>query len=450
LSELLWTCQQQFKTLDFNKFAKRIFLFTNEEDPMEGFPIQRKETIERAKSLTDEEDIDIELFPMPIPDLDKPIFDVTKFYSEILTVDEDELNELKDFETSYFRVQDLNKRIRLKEFKKRVLGKCLFSVTSKIKIGLKFYNLTKQTKKPTARFINKENGKEVKSMTKYTCKETNQSLYRSQIGTHFPVKNKKVMISKNDMKKIKHFEDSGMKLLGFKSKSSIKTYHNIRPSYFIYPDEKVIKGSSQMSHAMIKSLIKKEKVALVRFVPREGAMVRFCAIVPQDEYPNNELYGGQHTPPGFNLVFLPYSEDIRNIEEHLAHKEKLEQPTKEESRAAKLFVKNLSIDFNSRNFENPSIQKFYSALQEFALNGDKDSEKIQEAIQRMQESFQDTLEPDYEGMGKMKEVINKLRNTFDLGVLPKITVSKPKGGKRSRFVEFTHQSEKMKNLKKVI
>lgn len=168
LSELLWTCQQQFKTLDFNRFSKRIFLFTNEEDPMEGFPIQRRETIERAKSLTDEEDIDIELFPMPIPEVNKPIFDVKKFYSEILTVDEDELNELKDFETSYFRVQDLSKRIRLKEFKKRVLGKCLFSVTPKMKVGLKFYNLTKQTKKPIARFINKETGKEVKSMTKYT------------------------------------------------------------------------------------------------------------------------------------------------------------------------------------------------------------------------------------------------------------------------------------------
>ena len=34
LSEVLWTCQQQFKVLDINSFSKRIFLFTNEEDPM--------------------------------------------------------------------------------------------------------------------------------------------------------------------------------------------------------------------------------------------------------------------------------------------------------------------------------------------------------------------------------------------------------------------------------
>lgn len=272
LSELLWTCQQQFKSLDMNSFSKRIFLFTNEENPMAGRPKAQEETIERSKDLIDEE-TDIELFPMCHPEQEKPQFDITKFYQNILTVDANE--EFEDFETTYMRIQDLSKRIRLKEFKKRVLGKCMFSVTNNMRVGLKFYNLTKMTKKPSAKFINKSTGKELKSMTRYTCKETNETMYRNQIGTHFPVKNKKVMISEADMKKIKHFEQPGMRLLGFKSKDSIKTYHNIRPSYFIYPDERVMRGSSKTFHAMIKSLLKKNKVAMVRFVPREGAMVRF-------------------------------------------------------------------------------------------------------------------------------------------------------------------------------
>jgi ATP-dependent DNA helicase 2 subunit 1 len=288
-----------------------------------------------------------------------------------------------------------------------------------MKVGLKFFNLIKQTKKPCAKFINKDTNKQVKSLTKYTCKDTNQTLYRSQIGTHFPVKNKKVILTENDMKKIKHFDDSGMKLIGFRAKSSIKTYHNIRPSYFIYPDERIIRGSSQTFHAMIKSLIKKDKVAIVRFVPREGAMVRFCAMVPQDENPNNDALGGQYTPPGFNLVFLPYAEDVRDIEEHLSHNEKLPEPSKEEARTAKLFVKNMSIDFNPRNFENPSIQKFYSGLQSFALNEDQPEE------------FQDTLEPDREGMKKMHQVIDKVKETFGLGSLPKVTPKVKAAGKRS-------------------
>jgi ATP-dependent DNA helicase 2 subunit 1 len=406
-----------------NTFSKRIFLFTNEEDPMADTPKAKEETIDRAKNLTDE-DTDIELFPMPHPELDKPQFDVKLFYSNILTIDDEDLEELKDFETAYLRVQDLSKRIRLKEFRKRILGKCLFSVTPKMKVGLKFFNLTKQTKKPAAKFLNKETLKEVKSLTKYTCKETNEALYRSQIGTHFPVKDKKVIITENDMKKIKHFEEPGMRLLGFKSRNSIKNYHNIRPSYFIYPDEKVMKGSSQMFHAMIKSLIKKDKVAMVRFVPRERAMVRFCALIPQDENPANDNYQGQYTPPGFNLIFLPYNEDVRDIEEHLAHQERLQAPNKDETRAAKLFVKNMSIDFNPRNFENPSIQRFYSGLQSFALN------------ESQPEEIQDTLEPDYEGMEKMHQVIDKVKDVFGLGPICKTSSTKPRGGKRSKHLTF--------------
>jgi ATP-dependent DNA helicase 2 subunit 1 len=35
-----------------------------------------------------------------------------------------------------------------------------------------------------------------------------------------------------------------MKLMGFKPKSYLKVFHNIKHSYFIYPDEKRIIGSS--------------------------------------------------------------------------------------------------------------------------------------------------------------------------------------------------------------
>ena len=199
------------------------------------------------------------------------------------------------------------------------------------------------------------------------------------------------MISVKDMKSIKHFEDPGMKLVGFKSRSTLKVYQNLRPSYFIYPDEIVMKGSSQTFHAMIKSLVKKDKYALVRFVPREWATMRFWALLPQEEsIPNNP--NEQYLPPGFHCIFLPFAEDSRSVEESLSMVERVPKPEKEETRTAKLFIKNMTIDFDSRKFENPSIQRFYSGLQSFALNEEKPEE------------IQDTLEPDYEGMDKMIKV----------------------------------------------
>ena len=403
LFEALWIWQQQFKSLDINQYGKRIFLFTDEEDPMSESQSDRDTTYERVKNLRDDE-IEIELFPMPHPVIDKPDFDIKKFYHQskennIISLNDEDMNDMMDYEMAYSRLQDLSKRIRLKEFRKRVLGKWLFSVTSKMRVGLKFFNLTKTTKKPNAHFVNKNTNKELKSLTRLVCKETGESLYRNQIGTHFPVKDKKVIITENDMKKIKHFDHPGMKLLGFKSRASIKAFHNIRPSYFIYPDEIIMKGSSQTFHAMIKSLIKKDKVAMVRFVAREGAMVRFWALLPQDENQNNEQFGGHYTPPGFHCIFLPYAEDIRDIEEYLSHKEKLPQAEKDEVRTAKLFIRNMGIDFDSRNFENPSIQQFYSGLQSFALN-------------EQPEDIQDTLEPDYEGMKRMQPVVDKMKDAF--------------------------------------
>ena len=72
----------------------------------------------------------------------------------------------------------------------------------------------------------------------------------------------------------------------------------------------------------------------------------------------------------------------------------------EEKNAAKLLIKNLTIDFEPRNFENPTIQKFYSGLQALALNEDEP------------EPVDDLLEPDYEEMQRFEPVINKFKQAF--------------------------------------
>jgi ATP-dependent DNA helicase 2 subunit 1 len=55
-----------------------------------------------------------------------------------------------------------------------------------------------------------------------------------------------------------------MTLMGFKPRSYLKVYHNIKHSTFVFPDEKRVIGSSQCADALIKEMIRKEKVAIVR------------------------------------------------------------------------------------------------------------------------------------------------------------------------------------------
>ena len=87
-------------------------------------------------------------------------------------------------------------------------------------------------------------------------------------------------ITPEDVKQIKYFDAVGMKLMGFKPRSCLKVFHNIKHSYFIYPDEKRIVGSASVSDALIKEMLADDKIAIVRFIPRDNSVVRFCALVP--------------------------------------------------------------------------------------------------------------------------------------------------------------------------
>lgn len=105
-------------------------------------------------------------------------------------------------------------------------------------------------------------------------------MYQNQIGTFFPIGGEKVIVSSEDIKHIKYFDAPGMKLMGFKPRSRIKDYHNVRASYFINADDARVTNSSQVMDALIKTLVAQDKVAIVRFIPREASVVRFCALIP--------------------------------------------------------------------------------------------------------------------------------------------------------------------------
>lgn len=78
----------------------------------------------------------------------------------------------------------------------------------------------------------------------------------------------------------------------------------------------------------------------------------------------------------------------------------IENLSRAEKDAAKLLIRNLTIDFNSRNFDNPSIQTFFAGLQALALN-EGEPEKIE-----------DLLEPDYQGMKKFEPIVSNFKNVM--------------------------------------
>ena len=98
----------------------------------------------------------------------------------------------------------------------------------------------------------------------------------------------------------------------------------------------------------------------------------------------------------------------------------METLTKQEKDAAKLLVKNLDIDFDCRNFENPSIQKFFSGLQALALKEEEPEE------------VEDLLEPNLEELKRFDTIMDRFRNTFFDGERqdPTSDINPAKGNKK--------------------
>ena len=99
-------------------------------------------------------------------------------------------------------------------------------------------------KKPTAAKVNIANNKQLRSTQRFICQETGSVLYRQQIGTYYPLGSEKVKMTTDEMSRIKKFDKVGMTLMGFKPKTYLKVYHNVKHSTFVYPDESRVQGSS--------------------------------------------------------------------------------------------------------------------------------------------------------------------------------------------------------------
>ena len=395
LNNAMWIVHSLLKNYDKKIYKRRIFLFTDNDDPIPN-PQEKNICIQRVKDMS-ESDITIELFPM---NFDKKRFNLSNFYASIIPANNDDdpdggNDNLLSIEQCTDRLRELTKRIRQKEIKKRTLGRCPFFLTNNTRIYMNVYSTVKKSYKGKIYNVDAKTNKLLKGVNSIKCKDTGGELYPEQVGSYQLYGNKKIPFTKEEMSKIKFIEEPGMKLMGFKSIESIKPYYNVRESYFIYPNELFSNGAGTLVDAMIKQMLNKKKCAIVKFVSREGSIVKFCALMPQAEKYDEDYF---QTPPGFNMIILPWADDIRSNSEILSKNPKeLPEVTQEQSELAKRIIKKMNISFDCRAFENVELQKFYSTLQALALE-ESNIEKVE-----------DTMQPHTEGLEK---VLNGLDENF--------------------------------------
>jgi Ku70/Ku80 C-terminal arm len=96
---------------------------------------------------------------------------------------------------------------------------------------------------------------------------------------------------------------------------------------------------------------------------------------------------------------LPYSEDLRdfgNLENNGLDEKCI--PNRLHVVAADMMINAMTIDFNSKNFENPEIQNLYAHIQALALE-EKEVEQVE-----------DYLKPDKEGLKSISDLIVGFRD----------------------------------------
>ena len=176
----------------------------------------------------------------------------------------------------------------------------------------------------------------------------------------------------------------------------------LRSPYFIFPDEKRVKGSSVLFFAILDGMIKDSVIAVAAFKLSSVSRPRLVAMIPQKEEIDEED-GIQILPGGMHLILLPWREEMRTsgtADRKMIVEAKTMVTTEMMNAVADLSKKWQFEETSGRpitGIENPSIQCFYSGLQAIALNEpssewgpEKDDQmKISYVKQQMQQEVEE-------------------------------------------------------------
>jgi hypothetical protein len=77
-------------------------------------------------------------------------------------------------------------------------------------------------------------------------------------------------------------------------------------------DEGSVTDSNKAFKALLHAMASLKQLAICRLVYRKGSVPRFVALLPQLAKIDPET-GEVLQPPGLNMIFLPYADDMRNL-----------------------------------------------------------------------------------------------------------------------------------------
>ncbi|KAI5137914.1 X-Ray Repair Cross-Complementing Protein 6 [Manis pentadactyla] len=397
LSEVLWVCANLFSDVQVKMSHKRIMLFTNEDDPHGSDSAKASRARTKAGDLRDT-GIFLDLMHLRKPGG----FDISLFYRDVISVAEDEDLGVHFEESS--KLEDLLRKVLAKETRKRALCRLKLKFNKDIALTVGIYNMVQKAVKPSPLRLYRETNEPVKTKTRRFNVNTGSLLLPSDTKRSQTFGKRQIVLEKEETEELKRFDEPGLILIGFKPLVMLKKHHYLRPSLFVYPEESLVNGSTTLFNALLTKCLEKDVVAVCRYTPRQNIPPYFVALIPQEEKLDDQKV--QVTPPGFQLVFLPYADDKRKVpftEKVTANPEQIDK--------MKAIVQKLRFKYRSDSFENPVLQQHFRNLEALALDKmepeqavDLTMPKIEEMDERLGSLVDEFKElvypPDYDSKGK--------------------------------------------------
>ncbi|KAL3684814.1 hypothetical protein R1sor_002836 [Riccia sorocarpa] len=349
LYNALWVAQAMLRTGTSKNILKRIYIFTNNDDPLENTnPLVkadlRRTTIQRAKDAQDL-GIGVELYPFNRPGEQ---FNVNIFYSEMIQVDDND--EVGFMTNASNRFADLADQMRKKMFKKRVVRKMMLTITKGVEIGLRSYAMMRPATTGRSIWLDSKSNSPLKIERSYICADTG-SLITGPTKRYQEYSGKKVLLNTDEIFDVKKITNVQLQLLGFKPLECLRDYYNLRPPTFLYPDDEAISGSTCAFIAIHRSMINLQKFALAFY--GGTATPQLVALVAQEE--ETDENGSQLQPPGIQMIYLPYADDIRPAEKY--HADNVIHPKRgqeDQIKQAVTLMRKLDLrDFTVYQIQNP-------------------------------------------------------------------------------------------------
>eukprot|EP00301_Raphidiophrys_heterophryoidea_P002342 c11089_g2_i1.p1 GENE.c11089_g2_i1~~c11089_g2_i1.p1 ORF type:complete len:605 (+),score=172.79 c11089_g2_i1:577-2391(+) len=382
LHEALWVCQQMFSDSSVPKDStRRVFVLTNDDNPVGSSRVLRDRALQKAQDM---KQAGYEIVLFPFHSASKP-FSTRLLWQDVRTEIDDELVDM----------DDLLAVVRKKVFQKRALCNLRWGIGPGIELSVSVYSVVSVTRPTQPKYLDASHNPLV-SRAKYFGSMTANNVNPDQIRRSFNFGGETIDFSAADLKAIKDPGPVGLTLFGFKDRRRLKDYHNIKHSYFIFPTEKPIAGSSKAFFALHRQMIRKKKYALCKLVRTTNSAPRLVALVPSEKTltPDGESvlsFAGMH------LVILPWADDIRDIPLPLP----LKGLSADQQEAADRLAETLTMrHFSSDLFPNPALQKYYVCLQAMALG------------QSAFEDIKDDIVPNEAALKHAQPEIEHFRQTF--------------------------------------